>query len=173
MTTILAIQYEEGFQIAADSFVTENERPYKHKKVGKITQNGEYIIAGAGNSRFCDSIQYAWTPPRYDGSDIYRFIVSVFIPAMRRQHEESGCVVDKDDVFKFIVGLDNTLFYIPEDYSVLMSDTGIYGAGTGAPYGIGALQAGATLKEAMKIAINNDINSGGNVQILKRGKIDA
>lgn len=173
MTTILAIQYPNGFVIAADGKVTENERPYIHSDLLKITTHGEYTIAGSGTSRYCDIIQYGWTPPKYDGSDIYRFMVSKFIPSMRKAHEDSGCTFKDDEVFKFIVGLRNRLFYIAEDYTVLMTNTGFYGAGTGAQYGLGALAAGASLRDAMKIAIEYDVNSGGKIQIVKQGDQNA
>ena len=41
MTTILAVQYDNGFVFAADSQVTENERPYIHSDVKKITEDGD------------------------------------------------------------------------------------------------------------------------------------
>ena len=169
MTTILAVQYKNGFVIAADGQVTENERPFFHKGMPKIVSVGDYVIAGAGVSRFCDVILYAWQPPVYDGSEIYKFMVSQFIPSMRKAHEEAGCVLKDDDSFKFVVGVENELFYIAEDYSVLRSDSGFYGAGTGYAYGIGALSAGASIDNAMKISIKFDINSGGKVQIVKQG----
>lgn len=169
MTTILAVQNKNGFVIAADSQVTENERPFFHKAMPKIMQVGDYVIAGAGVSRFCDVILYTWEPPVYDGSGTYRFMVSQFIPAMRKAHEDAGCVLKDDESFKFIVGMENELFYIAEDYSVLRSDSGFYTAGTGGSYGMGALAAGSTIEDAMKIAIRFDINSGGKVQIIRRG----
>ena len=96
-------------------------------------------------------------------------MVSQFIPAMRKAHEDAGCVLKDDESFTFIVGMENELFYIAEDYSVLRSDSGFYTAGTGGSYGMGALAAGSTIEDAMKIAIRFDINSGGKVQIIRRG----
>jgi ATP-dependent protease HslVU (ClpYQ) peptidase subunit len=171
MTTILGIQHDNGFTIAADKQVTENERPYYHKEMLKITEHGDYVVGGSGSSRCVDSIQYGnWTPPEYDDSPMFGFMVSKVIPSIRKAHDEAGVTLDKEEVFKFIIGLNSRLFYIAEDYSVLISDTPYYGAGTGAQYGVGALAAGATLKEAMKIASRYDINTGGAIQIVKRGK---
>lgn len=170
MTTILGIQYAKGFVIVADYQVTDNDRPYQNDNVKKIVEVGDYVIAGAGNARFCDSIQYAWTPPEYDGTEMFRFMVGQFVPSMRKAHEDAGCLIKDDEVFKFIVGLNNTLFYISEDYSVLMDSTPYYGAGTGAQYAIGALAYGASIKDAMKIANKYDINTGSKIQIVKRGK---
>jgi ATP-dependent protease HslVU (ClpYQ) peptidase subunit len=38
-----------------------------------------------------------------------------------------------------------------------MRDDGIYGIGSGSPYAIGALQAGATWKQSMQIAAKNNV----------------
>lgn len=172
MTTIVAVQHKNGFVVAADSQITDGDRPFISKDVPKISKVGQYVIAGAGVSRYCDIIQFGWTPPVYDGSDEYTFLVSKFIPEMRKAHEETGYTLKDDDSFQFIVGLNNKLFYITNDYSVIRTNTGIYGVGSGSLYAIGALFAGANIKEAVQIAIKLDINSGGRIQIVKRGKLD-
>jgi hypothetical protein len=136
----------------------------------KITESNGYLIGGAGSSRFCDVIQYAWTPPTYDNTNMFGFMVATFVPAMRKAHEEAGCVPKDDEVFKFIVGVNHRLFYISEDYSVVIGDTPYYGVGTGAQYAVGALEAGCTVKGAMKIAAKYDINTGGAVKLFNRGQ---
>ena len=78
-----------------------------------------------------------------------------------------------DDSFQFIVGLNNKLFMITEDYSVIRTNTNVYGVGSGSLYAIGALFAGVSVREAVKIAIKLDINSGGKIQIVRRGEQDA
>lgn len=172
MTTILGIQYEDGFVIAAESQVTESERPFYHTDVKKITEVGDYVIAGAGISRFCDIIQYGWEPPEYDGSDPYRFMVSQFIPSMRSKHKETGYRLKDGESFKFIVGLNRKLYYIADDYSVLRTQHGIYAIGSGSELAMGAYEAGASIETALEIAIKHDINSGGDIQIVRRGGED-
>jgi ATP-dependent protease HslVU (ClpYQ) peptidase subunit len=171
MTTIVGVETKKGFILAADSQTTEGERAYISKEVPKIVEVGEYVICGAGTSRYCDIVTYGWEPPTYDGTNLYKFMVSKFIPAMRKIHEETGYVLkDDDDGAIFLVGLENKLFYICEDYSVLRTDTKMYAMGTGGNWALGALHAGATVEEAMKIAIKLDINSGGKIQIIRRGE---
>ena len=170
MTTIVGVETKNGFIIAADSQTTEGERAYISKDIKKITEVGDYVMAGAGLSRFCDVITYGWEPPVYDGTELYRFMVNKFIPSMRKAHEETGYTPKEDDGAVFIVGLENKLFYVCEDYSVLRTDTKTYGIGTGANWAVGALLAGATIPQAMKIAIKLDINSGAPIQIVKRGE---
>lgn len=172
MTTVVGVQYKNGFVLAADSQITDGDRPYISPDVPKIAQVGEYVIAGAGVSRYCDIVLYGWKPPVYDGTDEYTFMVSRFIPELRKIHEETGYTLKDEDSFQFVVGLNNKLYHITEDYSVIRTNTNVYGVGSGSPYAIGALFAGADIREAVKIAIKLDINSGGKIQIVKRGTLD-
>lgn len=168
MTTIIGIQRRDGFLLAADS-VTNSDRSYEHKDVKKITEVGDYVLAGAGVSRYCDIITYGWQPPIYDNSEPYTFMVSKFIPEMRKMHDETGYTLKDDDGFEFIVGLKNNLYYIAEDYSVLRTKTNVYGIGSGSAYAIGAIDAGADIIKAIKIASKYDIHTGGKIQIVERG----
>lgn len=171
MTTIIGVQYEDGFILAADS-ITNDTRSYEHKDIKKITEVGDYVLAGAGNSRYTDVITYGWQPPIYDNSEPYSFMVSKFIPEMRRAHEETGYNLKDDEGFEFIVGLKNNLYYIAGDYSVLRTNTNIYGIGSGVSYAIGAFTAGATIQKSVRIASKYDLYTGGKVQIVKRGKVN-
>lgn len=173
MTTIIGIQHANGFVMAADSQVTADDRAYISKNIKKIVEIDNYVIAGAGISRYCDAVMYDWIPPKYDGTDRYKFMISKFIPEMKKVHDECGYTLKDEDTFQFLVGLDNTLFHINYDYSVYQTDTRVYGIGSGAAYAIGAIYCCATLQEAMKVSIKFDINTGGKIQIVKRGKLDA
>jgi ATP-dependent protease HslVU (ClpYQ) peptidase subunit len=172
MTTIIAVQHENGFVFAADSQVTVNERPYIHQDVKKISQQGDYVIAGAGHARYCDVVQYGTILPKYDGGDEYSFIVNSVIPVIKSAHDATGITLEKEESFSFIIGLNNKLFYIDESYAVVRTDTGIYAMGTGGELALGAYVSGATIRQAVKTAIKFDVNSGGKIQIVKRGKVN-
>lgn len=179
MTTILGQQFENGFILAADSQVTSGDTPYRHSVMRKISRVGDLWIGGAGDAAICDVIQYLWTPPKVpkDLQDPYTFMVKEIIPSMKWAIEKSGVEVkkskeDDEDDFEFIVGLANRVFVV-NGWSVLASEAGIYGIGTGAPYGIGALAAGAKIEKAISIASKYDINSGGRPLIIKEGVTNA
>jgi len=135
----------------------------------KVVEVNGYVMAGAGNSRCCDVILFGWKPPVYDGTEPYTFMVSKFIPEMRKQHEDAGITLKEDEDFVFLVGFDGRVFHVAGNYAVLETNTGLYGIGTGAAYALGALAQGATIQEAMKVAKKFDINTGGRVQIVERG----
>lgn len=174
MTTILGVQHRNGFTLAADSQTTSNDRAYLHPNLEKITKVGPLIVAGAGNARVCDVVQNTWVPPQFTKNDApYKYMVSKLIPSMRKAIDESGYVAKEGDIFQFLIGIGGQLFEIADDYTVLSTADRIYGIGSGAPYGIGAIAAGADIESAIKIAIKFDINSGGKVQLVKQGVNDA
>ena len=174
MTTILGVQHRNGFTLAADSQTTSNDRPYIHPDLAKITKVGSLWIAGAGSARVCDIVQNNWTPPSYNKADApYKYMVSKAIPSMRTVIEKSGFVLKEGDTFQFLIGIGGSLFEVADDYSVLATADKIYGIGSGAPYAVGAIMAGADIESAMKIALKLDINSGGKIQIVKQGVNDA
>ena len=62
--------------------------------------------------------------------------------------------------------LDGTLWEY-EGEAWVKQDPGYYATGSGSPYAFAAMDAGASAKEAVRIAIKRDANSGGRVQALK------
>jgi hypothetical protein len=55
-----------------------------------------------------------------------------------------------------LILIGGEIFEIADDFSVSMDGKGYYGVGSGSDLAIGALSAGATMKEALKIASEND-----------------
>lgn len=170
MTTILAQQFENGFVIAADSQVTSGDTPYRHSVMQKISRVGDLWIAGAGDAAVCDTLQHMWTPPKLpkDISNPYLAMVKDIVPSMRWAVEKSNVKTEKDEDYEFIVGIANRVFVVT-GWTTLASEAGIYGVGTGAPYGIGALAAGARIETAISIAAKYDVNTGGRPQIVREG----
>jgi ATP-dependent protease HslVU (ClpYQ) peptidase subunit len=173
MTTILAKQFENGFILAADSQVTSGDTPYRHTIMQKISRVGDLWIAGAGDAAVCDTIQHLWTPPKMpkDLADPYHFMIAEVVPSMKWALEKANIKTKEDDPIVFIVGIAKRVFVV-SDWVVLVSEDGIYGIGTGAPYGIGALAAGAKIEKAITIAGKYDVNTGGRTQIVREGVVN-
>jgi ATP-dependent protease HslVU (ClpYQ) peptidase subunit len=167
MTTIVAIQAGPIATIGAESYTTYADRPFSHKDVKKIVRSGRWLIATAGDANACDLITNVWKPPTpRSNKSIYDFVATNVIKSLRKMFAENGYQQQpKDDGFDLLLAINGEVFQITNDFTVLRTDTGIYGIGSGADYAIGALMAGATVEEAIKIAIELDINSGGKIQI--------
>jgi ATP-dependent protease HslVU (ClpYQ) peptidase subunit len=163
MTTILAIQHPDKVTLGADSQVTAgNGRTANHAQMVKISQKGDYIIAGAGECAPCDIAQHIWIPPtptNKDWNDLYHFMIAKVVPSLKacfKENEYKWDTEDDESKFAFLVAIGGEIFEIADDFSVCLDGKGFYGVGSGSSYGIGALSAGASLAKALKISSDND-----------------
>ena len=163
MTTIIAIQKDDGVQFGADSQVTANNKMYSHDKMAKITQRGQYIIAGAGEVAPCDIAQHIWEPPiptANDKKDLYHFMIAKVVPSLKQAFKDNDYKLDTDGDeetrFAFLIAVGGHVFEIADDFSVVLDKSGFYGVGSGSSFALGALHAGATPALALKIAAEND-----------------
>lgn len=162
MTTIIAIQYEDRVVIGADSQVT-SVRKFSHPRMAKITQRGQYLIAGAGLSAACDIAQHIWIPPKptvEDRKDLYHFMIAKVIPSLKQCFKDNDFKLedDKDDEtrFAFLIAVDGEVFDIADDFAVSLDNSGHYSIGSGSSIALGALAHKATLEEALEIAASKD-----------------
>lgn len=173
MTTIVAVQYSDKVMFVSDNQVTGDDgRTYHHAKMEKVTQRGEYLIAGSGEVGPCDIAQHIWIPPKVtpkDRQDIYHFMIAKVMPSLRKCLTENGHDFNEgkgdgkggEARFNFLIAVNGEVFDVADDCSILMSDDGIYGVGSGASYAIGALHAGAKPLTAIKIAEKLDAYTSG------------
>jgi ATP-dependent protease HslVU (ClpYQ) peptidase subunit len=159
MTTIIGLEYKDSAVIVADSQTTdESGRIYNHPDVKKIAERGNFLVAGSGEVLPCDVAQHIWEPPvptKADYKDLYHFMISKAMPSLRKCLSENGYNFDEDNKetrFQFIIAVGGEIFDVDQECSVSKSDTNVYAAGSGAPYALGALHAGADAYEAMEIA---------------------
>lgn len=182
MTTIVAVQYGDKVTFAADNQVTgDNGRRYNHPDMKKIVQLGEFLVAGSGEVQPCDVIQHQWTPPKVtakDREDVYHFMITKVMASLRDCltkngydfNEGKGDGKSDENRFNFLIAVCGEVFDVADDLSVCRSGDGIYGIGSGSPYAIGALHAGAKPKKAVEIASKLDVNTSGPIQIVEQYK---
>ena len=160
MTTIIGIEYPDRSILVADSRVTDDAgRIYAHRVMKKISQRGSLLIAGAGEVTPCDIAQNIWIPPQFtakDKKDVYRFMITKVMPSLRKCLTDNGYNFEEDKKdgmrFQFLISVGGEIFDIDEDLSVMKSDDNLYAIGSGGPYALGALYAGAEPEVAMEIA---------------------
>ena len=163
MTTIIAVQSDDGVLFGADSQVTaSNGRKYSATRMVKISERNGYIIAGSGECAPCDIAQHLWNPPTptaKDKKDLYHFMIAKVVPSLKQCFKDNDYKPNSDDddnAFSFLIALCGELFEIADDFSVSLDDSGFYGVGSGSSYAVGALSAGATVEQALTIAAKND-----------------
>ncbi len=160
MTTIIGIEYDDKSVIVADSRVTGDDgRIYSHPVMRKIAKRGSLIIAGAGEVAPCDIAQNIWNPPAFtakDKKDAYRYLVTKAMPSLRKCLTDNGYNFEEDKKdgtrFQFLIVVGGEIFDIDEELTVMKSDDNLYSIGSGGPYALGALYAGAEPLKAMEIA---------------------
>lgn len=160
MTTIIGIEYDDKSIVIADSRVTGDDgRIYSHPIMRKISKRGALIIAGAGEVAPCDIAQNIWVPPAFtqkDKKDPYRYLVTKAMPSLRKCLTENGYSFEEDKKdgmrFQFLIAVGGEIFDIDEELTVMKNDDNLYSIGSGGPYALGALYAGAEPMKAMEIA---------------------
>ena len=159
MTTIIGIEYQDSCFLVADSQTTDDSgKIYSHPDIQKIAERGAFLIAGSGEVLPCDVAQHIWEPPtptKQDKEDLYHFMIVKAMPSLRKCMSENGYNFDEDSKenrFQFIMAVGGEVFDVDQELSISKSADGVYAAGSGAAYALGALYAGADAHEAMEIA---------------------
>ena len=166
MTTVIAIQHQDGVEMIADSQINSAGQPYFHSDMVKIVERGKYLIGVAGRVVALQAIQNSWNPPALTGShkgSIYNFIITKVVPSLKAFIDDSKIFSDKEkedgDLFSILIVIKGEVFEIDQDYAVARRADGVYAIGSGSDYALGAMMAGASGMEAMKIAESLDVNT--------------
>jgi len=159
MTTLIGIEYDDSCVLVADSRTTDDSGYiYTHPSVKKISETNGYLIAGSGEVLPCDVAQHIWeapSPSKLDKKDLFHFMITKAMPSLRKCLSLNGFNFDEPKVeqrFQFLIALCGEIFDIDHELAVSKNISGVYAAGSGAPYALGALHAGADAYEAMEIA---------------------
>jgi ATP-dependent protease HslVU (ClpYQ) peptidase subunit len=178
MTTIIGVQNADGCVIASDSRVAEGGKVYTHPEMVKAVERGSYIIGGAGDYRALQVVLHGWSPPLVTAkakTNLYEFVINKVAPSLKTTLTEAGIEFTKssdneDDKFELslLIGVNGTIFEIDSDFAVAMNDTGLYAIGSGGDFALGALHAGATVLDAMRIAAVNNNGTSAPFHILEQ-----
>lgn len=156
MTTILGIQHDWGCEMHADAQVTA-ERDYRHPDMVKVVDRDGYLLAASGDTVACDVVMYRWRPPEPPKTPTaaFPFMVATVGPSIRKTLHKLAPAASRTEVV-VLLAYAGELFTVDADGCVIRHHAGIYGIGSGAAYAIGALYAGATPEQALKVAAEND-----------------
>ena len=160
MTCIAAVTYENIVYMAGERG-NSDEHCILSSIDKKITKKGEYLIGYSGNTGMGQAVQYSFTPPIFGAKDINKFMVSKFVPTLRKFYEEAKITMPEkdDDHVSFIVGFSGCIFEIDTaDFQVgQYEDLAI---GSGSQYALGSLFSTRHLrdpKRRLRLAIESSI----------------
>lgn len=175
MTTIIAIQYPDKVCFGGDNQVTASGKKYSHPQMAKITERGNFIIACAGDVAARDILQHIWNPPSLttrDKKDLYHYMIVKVIPSIRQCLKDCDYKIDNangETQFTLLIAVGGEVFEIGDDFSVVSSQK-FYGIGSGSDFALGALNAGATIEQALHIAESLDALTGRPFQFITQDK---
>jgi ATP-dependent protease HslVU (ClpYQ) peptidase subunit len=113
----------------------------------KVFRNGEYLIGFTSSFRMGQLLAFRLKPPpRPEGMDIFRFMVTDFVDAVRSCLKDGGFAQRSNDAEQggsFLVAYQGRLFSIQSDYQVCETVRGFHAIGCGADYALGSLASTA------------------------------
>lgn len=183
MTTLAAIQGEGWCAIGADSQASDDSGFTMQIVTGKIFKNGPALIAGAGAVRGINILQFGWTAPRFSGKSTDHYVTQSLIPSIRKAFIKAGYdMKDDGDVAtndnNFVIAVKGNLYSVAEDYSWERCRLGLYVAGSGGKYALGAMDvlggakaknaidASKVIRKAIESSIKYDAYSGGYISVM-------
>lgn len=145
MTCIVGLKHGNTIYMGADSAGVDERYlmlSYANKKVFKV---GEFVIGYTTSFRFGQVMQYGFNPPMYpEGMDVYEYMVTLFVDALRERLKDAGYAQKKDEVESggtCLVGYRGRLFLLSEDYQVFEARDEYMAVGCGDEIALGAMYA--------------------------------
>lgn len=126
--------------------------------------NGEIGFLFTGTVRDAQILRYA-SLPAVDTWDIDRWVTNALVPSIRESFNEQEITTSRNEERSmdsmFLAIVRGRVYQVDRWFGWFRNDTGIYTLGSGGDFALGALNAGATVKEALKVAKRLDPYTGG------------
>lgn len=183
MTTIAAIEGDGWAVIGADSQSSDTDGFAIDIPTGKIFKNNEIIVAGAGAVRGINLLEHVWVAPQVKIDNTDKYVTSILIPSIRKcfdaadyEFKPDSSAVLNDNIF--IVCVRGCIYRIDEDYAWERTSNGLYVAGSGERFALGALEAVKAneaetitraknyIRVALKVASKYDVYTGGEIKFM-------
>lgn len=132
------------------------------RKDKKVFQVGEFIIGCTSSFRMIQLLQFSFTPPKVYDKDIYEYMCTDFINAVRNCFKDGGYLQKYSDGDEkggtFLVAYKDRLFKVSGDFQVGEAMQGYDACGCGESYALGSIfntnktNANAIVLDALKTA---------------------
>ena len=155
MTCIVGLVDKEGHvHIGADSAGVRG-LDIRERVDPKVFKVGKFIIGCTTSFRMIQILRFHFTPPKKNkGQDIYEYMCTDFVRAVRKAFEENGFKKNRTDGEDmggcFLVGYKSRLFLIDSDFQVGESSPAFESIGCGEAYALGSLHATQGYGDAKK-----------------------
>jgi ATP-dependent protease HslVU (ClpYQ) peptidase subunit len=113
------------------------------RKDKKVFQVGEFIIGCTSSFRMIQLLQFSFTPPKVYDKDIYEYMCTDFINAVRNCFKDGGYLQKYSDGDEkggtFLVAYKDRLFKVSGDFQVGEAMQGYDACGCGDSYALGSI----------------------------------
>jgi hypothetical protein len=113
------------------------------RKDAKVFKNCDFVIGCTSSFRMIQLLRYSFKPPKVESKDVYEYMCTDFINAVRECFKEGGYLQKYTDGDErggtFLVGYKNRLFKVENDFQVAENMNGIDACGCGQDFALGAL----------------------------------
>jgi len=153
VTTIAVKRDESGIRIAADRQVTQGT--YSESTTEKVFARKGITFCGAGDLRALDIVQYAMKIPQFrdiDYRNANKWLVKHLVPALRKAFSDEDVELDL-----LVITPDNTVRYIGACFALTGLNQSQWALGSGTKFALGAMAAGVSAVEAVKVASQFDV----------------
>lgn len=167
MTTIVAVETPQGVTFATDSRVSGSA--LNDGWVSKVFENKGVVFGVAGYLRVSQILQHTKMPelPKSDKPEkIDKWVTQNLAPIFLKASKEVSDLGHRGGSLA-LFAVKGRVYDMDNSGSWTRSSTGVYSIGSGANYALGALEAGASPKKAIKIAAKYDWGTNSDVKIMK------
>lgn len=159
MTTIIFQKTSDSLSIAYDSQITGGNEII-NTSLDKVFFKGKLLFGVAGNLSFLNLIKFLEIKEPEDG-ELEKWAVTYLVNKLRKEAKEMS---DDDSKIKFQILIANQtgeIVEIDDDYSIVTRADNSYTIGSGGHFARGAIKVGATVTQALEVAAQSDIYTGG------------
>lgn len=145
MTCIVGIKTDDGAILGGDSAGVSG-LSIESRADTKVFENGPYLIGYTSSFRMGQLLRYAELPKPKPLGDLYKFMVTEFVDAIRKVFKDGGYARKDNEVEHagtFLVGVKGRLFKIEADYQVGEPLLGYTAVGCGEDIALGSLHSTA------------------------------
>lgn len=126
----------------------------------KVFKNGPYVMGYTTSFRMGQLLEFAKlpTPTKDDCSNLYKFMITKVVPAIRKIFKDGGYLKVHDQQEEggtFLVGIKGQLFVIDDDFQVQQKPEHFSACGCGESIALGAMHAtpNEAPKDRLRIAL--------------------
>lgn len=112
------------------------------RKDTKIFKNGDFVIGCTSSFRMIQILRFSFKPPEVGDKDIYEYMCTDFVDAVRESFSNGGYLYKSNEVEKggiFLIAYKDRLFCIESDFQVGEVYDTFNSVGCGDSYALGAM----------------------------------